>query len=79
MQKLISDPESILIVDDVVTTGATLVGSAKRLADAFPKAKITAFAAIRTVTMPEKFRRINDPVFSQIILYSSGKTHRDPD
>lgn len=42
VQKLIADPESLLLVDDVVTSGATLVGSAKRLEEAYPKAKISA-------------------------------------
>ena len=79
VQKLIADPESILLVDDVVTTGATLIGSAKRLKEAYPTARISAFAALRTVSLPQNFKGINDPVFNQITLYPSGKTHREPD
>ncbi len=79
VQKLISEPESILIVDDVVTSGATSVGSAKCLKAAFPSARISAFAAIRTVSHSENFKEVMDPVLSQIVLYPSGRTHRYPD
>jgi phosphoribosylpyrophosphate synthetase len=79
VQKLIDEPKSIVIVDDVVTTGATLVGSAKLLAEVFPQTKISAFASLRTVTRPINFRGIEHPVFDEITLYPSGKTHRNPD
>jgi phosphoribosylpyrophosphate synthetase len=79
VQKLLTDPESILLVDDVVTTGATLIGSAKRLTEAYPKARVAAFAAVRTVSLSRNFKGIDDPVFNKITLYPSGKTHRDPD
>jgi hypothetical protein len=79
VQKLISDPESIILVDDVVTRGSALVGSALKLAEVYPNARIAGFAAIRTVTLSRNFKAIDDPVFDQITLYESGKTHRDPD
>ena len=79
VQKLISEPESILIIDDVVTSGATLVGSARCLLAAFPSARISAFAAMRTVSRLGGFTQIVDPVLSNITLYPSGKTHRHPD
>ena len=62
VQKLLTEPESILLVDDVVATGATLIGAANRLLDVYPKARIAAFAALRTVTKPEDFRGINESV-----------------
>lgn len=76
VQKLIAEPESILLVDDVVTTGATLIGSANRLAEVYPKARIAAFVALRTVTLSEDFNGIYEPVFGEITLYPSGKTQR---
>jgi hypothetical protein len=79
VQKTLEDPSAIVLVDDVVTTGHTLVGSAKRVEEAYPKAKIFGFAAMHTITLPEKFKRLNDPVLGDITLYPSGKTHRDPD
>jgi adenine/guanine phosphoribosyltransferase-like PRPP-binding protein len=79
VQKQIADPTSIVLVDDIVTTGKTLVGSAKRLAEAYPGARISAFAAMRTVTLSRNFKHLHDPVFDEITMYQSGKTHRNPD
>ena len=42
-------PATILLVDDIVTKGATLLGSAWRLHETFPVARLTAFAAMRTL------------------------------
>lgn len=78
-QKLLTDPENIVLVDDFVTRGATMIASALRLWEAYPKANIAGFAPIRTVSNPSNFKRINDPVFNTITLYPSGKCHRDPD
>ena len=55
VQKLIADPESILLVDDVVTSGATLVGSALRLAEAYPKTRIFGFAAMKLSQYPPQY------------------------
>jgi hypothetical protein len=78
IQGLLDEPEAIVLIDDFVTRGATLVGSAQRLCEAYPNARIAAFAAIRTVTLSENFKKIDDPVYDKITLYASGKTHRDP-
>jgi len=57
VQGRISDPppDELLLVDDIVTRGATLLGAANRLAEAFPDARIRAFAAMRTVSNPADF------------------------
>lgn len=78
VQKLIADPDSILLIDDVVTRGSAMVSSALRMSEAYPKAKIVGFATIRTVTDPENFRGIELPVSDKITLYPSGRTHREP-
>ena len=54
-------PEKFLLVDDIVTRGATLFGAANRLLEAFPKAQVRAFAAMRTVSVPSKFENMYDP------------------
>ena len=79
VQKLIADPESVVLIDDVTTKGSAMISSALRMTEAFPKAKITGFAAVRTVTVPNNFKAIELPVLDRIILYPSGKTHRFPD
>src|SRR5262249_37365471 len=42
--------EKLTLVDDVVTRGATLIGAANRLAMAYPKATIRAFALLRAIS-----------------------------
>ncbi len=72
-------PERILLVDDVVTRGATLLGAASRLAATFPRAEIRAFAAMRTMSRPADFRALRDPCVGVIQFRSEhGDTLRRP-
>lgn len=75
VEPVLEEPESILLVDDIVTRGSTLLGAASRLHNAFPQAKIRAFAAMRT--LGEEVRRNPDPTLGTIRLNPSGKTYRD--
>lgn len=68
----------ILIIDDVITRGASMMGAANRLADAFPDAKIRGFAITRTVSRSEEFRSIEDPQIGSIRLEANGETCRKP-
>ena len=54
-------PQKLVLVDDIVTRGATLLGSANRLLEAFPKARVRAFAAMRTISVPSEFVNLYDP------------------
>ncbi len=54
-------PEKFVLVDDIVTRGATLFGAANRLLEAFPKAQVRAFAAMRTISVPSEFATMYDP------------------
>jgi len=78
VQGRLSEPESILLIDDIITRGATLLGAANRLADAFPKARISAFAAMRTVSNPDEFRREYEPQIGAVRLREDGSTLRRP-
>jgi predicted amidophosphoribosyltransferase len=78
VQGSLSEPGHILLIDDIVTRGATFVGAANRLADLFPNANIDAFAAMRTVSNPEEFRREYDPQLGSVRLRSDGSTLRRP-
>ena len=78
VQGTLSKPDEILLVDDVVTRGATLLGAANRLADAFPQSCIRAFAAMRTISNPTEFQGIYVPVVGKIDLWESGDTFRRP-
>ena len=72
-------PKSILLVDDFITKGATLLGAASRLNEAFPNIPISAFVIMRTISNPVDFEKINSPVVDgKITLNPDGSTHRDP-
>lgn len=73
----LDEPEEILLVDDVVTHGSTLLGAANKLADTFPNARICAFAAMRTVSNPDEFQNIIAPCIGMIELHN-GDTFRRP-
>ena len=53
--------EDIVLVDDIVTRGHTIIGAANRLLQAYPSARIRAFAAMRTVSNWTDFANIFDP------------------
>lgn len=68
---------NITIVDDVITRGATLVGAAARLRQAFPNAVVRGFAFARTlIGVPVK--ALPDPLSGYVEIFASGKTFRHP-
>lgn len=69
--------QRIVLVDDVITRGATMLGAASRLAEAYPEAEIRAFAMIRTMSQPEAFVHIEDPCLGHIQLHGD-QTFRNP-
>lgn len=77
VKKILFEPQEILLIDDVVTRGATLLGAANKLLEAYPDANIRAFAAIRTISTPENFTKIYDPCIGTITLRGEG-TQRFP-
>lgn len=78
VQGSLSKPDEILLVDDVVTRGANLLGAANRLADAFPQSHIRAFAAMRTISNQYEFENVYAPCVGTIDLWESGDTFRRP-
>lgn len=78
VQGRISEPDEIALIDDIVTRGATLLGAANRVADVFPRARIRAFAAMRTISNPVEFAKEYDPIVGEIRIRPSGDTLRRP-
>jgi len=78
VQKRLSKPGEVMLVDDVVTRGATLLGAANRLADVFPQTRIRAFAAMRTISDLSDFIKVYDPCTGTITLRASGDSLRRP-
>lgn len=70
-------PEKIILVDDVVTTGRTLLAAASRLHDAFPAARIQAFALVRTMGLIPRVKRLLEPCKGEI-RWQAGDAHRSP-
>jgi len=59
-------PKRILIVDDIITKGATLLAGASRVAEAFPKADVRVFALIRTRGLVQDVENVIDITVGQI-------------
>jgi len=67
----------IILVDDVVTKGRTLLAAATRLQEAFPSARIRAFALLRTMGLIADVNQLLDPCVGEI-RWRGGDAHRNP-
>ena len=70
-------PPRVVLVDDVVTKGRTLLAAAARLQDAFPAAEIRAFAMLRTMGLVRGVDHLLDPCVGEI-RWIAGDAHRSP-
>jgi adenine/guanine phosphoribosyltransferase-like PRPP-binding protein len=70
-------PERIVLVDDVITKGRTLLAAAARLHDAFPNADIRAFALVRTMGFLSDVNRLLEPC-QGIVRWAGGDARREP-
>ncbi|HEY2037942.1 MAG TPA: phosphoribosyltransferase [Steroidobacteraceae bacterium] len=67
----------LILVDDVVTRGRTLLAAAGRLREVFPGAQIRAFALVRTLGRHEMLCRVLDPCEGEV-RWMSGDARRSP-
>jgi predicted amidophosphoribosyltransferase len=67
----------LLLIDDVVSKGRTLLAGAMRLQDAFPQAHITAFALLRTLGFKDHLQGLLEPCVGQI-AWRAGDARRNP-
>lgn len=70
-------PRRVLLVDDFVTRGATLIGAASRVADVFPGVEIRGFALVRSMTDGD-ITAIRDSCVGVIELGADGECRRRP-
>jgi hypothetical protein len=75
VQGTLHRPSRIVLVDDVVTSGTTLMAGARRLNEAFPKALVTAFALARVLSTGEP-PHLFEPVIEQITV-AGARCHRE--
>lgn len=77
IQKTFSSPKEILLVDDIITRGATILGIANKLSEVFPNSNIRAFAAMRTISPPTVFNSVSESCIGKITLRGE-ETYREP-
>ncbi len=70
-------PRSILLVDDIVTKGRTLLAAASRVREAFPESTVRAFALMRTVGFAPDVNQIVSPCVG-VIRWCRGDAMRWP-
>jgi hypothetical protein len=68
---------SVVLIDDVVTRGRTLLAAATRLQEAFPEAHIRAFALLRTLGFLPGVQQLLEPCKGEI-RWKAGDAHRRP-
>jgi hypothetical protein len=69
--------ERVVLIDDVVTKGRTLLAAASRVHEAFPRVHIRAFALVRTMGLISGVQRLLDPCKGEI-RWRAGDAHRSP-
>lgn len=70
-------PAHIVLIDDVVTKGRTLLAAASRLSEACPHSRIRAFALLRTMGLVPEVSRLLEPCVGEI-TWRNGDAHRNP-
>ena len=69
--------EDILLVDDLITKGRTLIAAASRLREAFPAARIRGFALMRTLSLVPDIEVLMAPCTGEV-RWVRGDTLRVP-
>jgi hypothetical protein len=77
MEEVTTLPQRIVLIDDVVTKGRTLLAAAARMHEALPNAEIRAFALLRTMGRVQGVNRLLDPCIGEI-KWKSGDAYRNP-
>lgn len=74
---LLNLADHILIVDDVITKGSTMLAAVSRVSEAFPNAKVRGFTLLRTMGLVPEVDKILDCCVGAI-TYQNGKVDREP-
>ena len=74
----ITEPKKVLLMDDVITRGATVMGAANRLVDSYPNLQVQAFAAMRTQSDSFSYRGSHGACVGWVTLDQNGESFRRP-
>jgi predicted amidophosphoribosyltransferase len=77
MQRSRLTPPSVVLIDDVITKGRTLLAAAARVHEAFPDAQVRAFAMLRTMGLSSGVQQLLDPCQGEI-RWKGGDAYRRP-
>jgi predicted amidophosphoribosyltransferase len=70
-------PQSVVLIDDIITKGRTFLAAATRLHEAFPEAQIRAFALLRTRGLISGIDTLLEPCRGEI-RWMDGDARRLP-
>lgn len=70
--------ERVILVDDVLTRGATLIAAAHLIRTIYPRADVRAFALFRARGFVADIAQIVDPAIGRISLAADGTLTREP-
>jgi hypothetical protein len=71
------NPASVVLIDDVITKGRTLLAAAARIRETFPSAEVRAFALLRTKGLISEVHRLLEPCTGEI-TWLAGDARRNP-
>jgi predicted amidophosphoribosyltransferase len=71
------EPHRIILIDDVITKGRTILAAAARLHESFPNADIRAFALVRTKGFLSDVSQFLEPC-KGFVRWAGGDARRDP-
>lgn len=77
MERYSVDPAGVVLIDDVITKGRTLLAAAARVREACPHAQIRAFALLRTMGFIAGVEHLLDPCRGEI-RWQRGDARRIP-